>query len=97
MNPEKLRALQISPEDKRRPQRGFWSIVVVVTLALLGTVSFIQPWARDKREIAAGPGPGPVANAAGTAPAPAPAGAGEDAPAAPKAPTSKASAAQTVC
>ena len=62
MNPEQLRALQISPENKRRPQRTFWSIVGMVGVALLGTLSFIQPWARDKREIAAGPGPGQVTN-----------------------------------
>ena len=52
MNTEQLKALQISPEDKRRPQRSFWSIVLVVAAVLLGTVAFIQPWARDKREIA---------------------------------------------
>jgi len=52
MNTDKLRALQISPEEKRRPQRAFWSIVLVVAAVLLGAVAFIQPWARDKRELA---------------------------------------------
>ena len=52
MNIEQLKALRISPEDKRRPQRSFWSILLLVAAVLLGTVVFIQPWARDKREIA---------------------------------------------
>jgi HlyD family secretion protein len=52
MNAEKLRALQISPEAKRRPQRAFWSIVLLVGIILLGTVAFIKPWAKDKRELA---------------------------------------------
>jgi HlyD family secretion protein len=56
MNTEKLRALQISPEAKRRPQRAFWSIILLVAFVLLGTVAFIRPWARDKRELA-GTGP----------------------------------------
>src|ERR1035441_5965138 len=51
MNTEKLRSLQISPEAKRRPQRSFWSIVLVVAAVLAGTVVFIKPWARDKREL----------------------------------------------
>ena len=52
MNTAQLKALQISPEDKRRPQRSFWGILLLVVVVLLGTVAFIQPWARDKREIA---------------------------------------------
>jgi HlyD family secretion protein len=52
MNREQLRALQISPDEKRRPQRAFWSIIVVVALVLFGTIAFIKPWAKDKREIA---------------------------------------------
>ncbi|HXI70676.1 MAG TPA: efflux RND transporter periplasmic adaptor subunit [Verrucomicrobiae bacterium] len=51
MNTEKLKDLQINPADKRRPQRAFWSIVIVVVVVLLATVSFIKPWAKDKREI----------------------------------------------
>jgi HlyD family secretion protein len=52
VNTEKLRALQISPEEKRRPQRAFWSIILLVVIVLLGTVAFIKPWARDNRELA---------------------------------------------
>ncbi len=52
MNTEKLRALQISPEEKRRPQRAFWSIILLVAVILLGTVAFIKPWAKDQRELA---------------------------------------------
>jgi HlyD family secretion protein len=51
MNVEKLRALQMRPDAKRRPQGAFWSIVLVVVAVLLGTVAFIKPWARDKREL----------------------------------------------
>jgi HlyD family secretion protein len=52
MNTEKLKGLQINPEEKRRPQRAFWSIVIVVVAVLLATVVFIKPWAKDKRELA---------------------------------------------
>ena len=34
MNLEKLKGLQIRPEQKRRPQRVFWSIVLVVAAVL---------------------------------------------------------------
>jgi RND family efflux transporter MFP subunit len=51
MNTEQLRSLRISPEAKRRPQRAFWSILLVVAVVVLGTVALIQPWARDKREL----------------------------------------------
>jgi HlyD family secretion protein len=59
MNTDKLRALQISPEAKRRPQRAFWSIILLVAVALMGTVAFIKPWAKDNRELA---GAGPAAD-----------------------------------
>jgi HlyD family secretion protein len=52
MNTEKLKDLQINPAEKRRPQRAFWSIVIVVALVLLATVAFIKPWAKDNRELA---------------------------------------------
>jgi HlyD family secretion protein len=52
MNTDKLKALQIAPEAKSRPQGAVWIIVIVVLLVLLGAVAFIQPWAKDKREIA---------------------------------------------
>ena len=53
MNTEKLKGLQINPEVKHRPQRAFWSIMIVVAAVLLATIIFIKPWARDKRELAA--------------------------------------------
>ena len=62
MNAEKLNALHISPEAKRRPQGAFVAIIVVVLCVLLGTVAVIRPWAKDKREIASA---GPAAEAAG--------------------------------
>ncbi len=51
MNTEKLKDLQIKPDEKRRPQRAFWSIVIVVVVVLLATIAFIKPWAKDKREL----------------------------------------------
>jgi RND family efflux transporter MFP subunit len=59
MNTEKLKALQISPDAKRRPERAFWSILTVVVLVLLGTVASIKPWAKDNREL---PGTGSSAD-----------------------------------
>ena len=61
MNTEKLKSLQINPAEKSRPQRAFWSIVIVVAAVLLGTIVFIKPWARDKRELA-GSGPEVASN-----------------------------------
>ncbi len=52
MNIEKLKTLQINPEEKRRSEGTVWRIVLVVVAALLGAVAFIKPWARDSREIA---------------------------------------------
>jgi HlyD family secretion protein len=54
VNTDQLKALQISPETKRRPQRPFWTILVVVAAVLLGTAAIIKPWARDKRSLASG-------------------------------------------
>lgn len=51
MNAEKLKGLQISPGEKRRPQGAFWGIVLVVLAIVLGTVWFIKPWAKDRREL----------------------------------------------
>jgi len=51
MNIEKLRSLQIGAEEKRRPKRAFWSIILVVTGILLGSVLFIKPWEKDQREL----------------------------------------------
>ena len=52
MNTEKLKGLQIAPEEKSRPQGAVWSIVIVVLIVLLAAVAFIKPWAKDNREIA---------------------------------------------
>ena len=52
MNTEKLKGLQINPAEKSRPQRAFWSIVIVVAAVLLATIVFIKPWAKDQRELA---------------------------------------------
>lgn len=55
MNAEKLKALRISAEAKRRPQTAFRGIIVLVAILLLGTIAFIKPWARDKRELTDAP------------------------------------------
>ena len=43
MNTEKLKGLQISPAEKSRPQRAFWSIVIVVAAVLLVLMLFVFP------------------------------------------------------
>ena len=52
MNSEKLKDLQIAPEEKSRPQGAVWSIVIVVVIVLLAAVAFFKPWAKDNRELA---------------------------------------------
>jgi HlyD family secretion protein len=89
MNPEQLRALQISAQEKRRPQGAFWGIMLLIAAVLLGTLAFVQPWARDKREIA---GLVPAATDHATNAANAAAGPAADPPANATAPTASAPA-----
>ena len=71
MNTEKLKALQIAPEEKSRPQGAVWSIVIIVLLVLIGAVAFMKPWAKDNRQIADGSAAagGSISTNAATAPA----------------------------
>ena len=51
MNADKLRSLQIRPEEKKRPQRPLWVILILVALAVAAAVYFAWPRASDQRRI----------------------------------------------
>jgi len=78
MNPDQLKGLHIAPQQKQRPQKTFWSIVITVIAAVLLALLFARPWARDSRAVATVEATvKPAAtNLALTAAAPAPAAAG---------------------
>jgi HlyD family secretion protein len=54
MDAEKLRALQIAPEVKNRPQRPLWLILGAVVLLTATAFFFAWPRAADKKRIFAG-------------------------------------------
>ncbi len=47
MSADRLKDLQIQPDQKRRRQRPFWIIVIVVLAALIAAIFFAQPWSRE--------------------------------------------------
>ena len=49
MNADKLKDLQINPEQKQRSQRPFWIIVIVVLGFALGALFVAQPWNPEKQ------------------------------------------------
>ena len=49
MSVEKLRDLQIQPEQKQRRQRPFWIIVVVVLAVVVVAIYFARPWSPEKQ------------------------------------------------
>ena len=49
MNADKLKDLQIHPEQKRRRQRPFWVIVLVVLAVVVAAVFFARPWSPEKQ------------------------------------------------
>lgn len=51
MNAEKLKSLQIEPEQKRRTQSTVWIIVVTVILVLLVAFVVASPWKKDRRAL----------------------------------------------
>jgi HlyD family secretion protein len=51
MNPDKLKQLEIGPEQKRRPRGTIWLILFVVLLVTGGAVYFAWPKAGDKERI----------------------------------------------
>ena len=73
MNSDKLKDLQIAPQQKRRTQKTFWSIVVTVSAVLLLALLFARPWAKDSRAAAKAEPAGKTVstNNSGTTPAPA--------------------------
>ena len=51
MNPDKLKQLEIGPDQKRRPRGTIWLILFVVLLVTAGAVYFAWPKAGDKERI----------------------------------------------
>lgn len=78
MNSDKLKDLKIEPQQKRRTQKTFWSIVTTVIAVVLIALLFARPWAKDSRAETkvepAGKTVSTNATAAATAPAATPAG-----------------------
>lgn len=54
MSAEKLKDLQIPPEQKRRSQRPFWLILLAVAVVTLTAAYLARPWAKDERRAAGG-------------------------------------------
>jgi HlyD family secretion protein len=52
MNTDKLKDLQIQPQQRQRTQKTFWSIVVTVIVVALAALFFARPWAKDSRATA---------------------------------------------
>ncbi len=50
MNTDKLKGLQIEPQQKQRTQKTLWIIVVTVVVVLLLALLVAQPWAKDSRD-----------------------------------------------
>lgn len=53
MNPDKLRKLQIAPDQKKRPQRSLWVIFLGVILVTAVAIYFAWPRAGDARRVKA--------------------------------------------
>ena len=54
MDPEKLKALQIAPEAKERPQRSLWIIFLIVALVTAFGIYFAWPRKDDDRRLLPG-------------------------------------------
>jgi len=50
MNTDKLSGLKIEPQQKRRTQKTFWSIIITVLVVMLLALLIAQPWAKDSRD-----------------------------------------------
>lgn len=50
MNTDKLKGLQIEPQQKQRTQKTLWTIGIVVVVVLLLALFAAQPWAKDSRD-----------------------------------------------
>ncbi len=51
MNPDKLKELQIAPEQKRRPRGALWLIAIAVFLVTAAAIYFAWPSSKDKERI----------------------------------------------
>src|SRR5690348_7194770 len=60
MSVEKLKELQIHPEQKQRRQRPFWVIVVLVLAVVLAALFFAKPWSAEKVRRMKGAGEQPT-------------------------------------
>jgi len=56
MSADKLKDLQIQPEQKQRRQRPFWVIVIVVLAVVLIALFFARPWSPEKQRRMKGAG-----------------------------------------
>lgn len=56
MSADRLKDLQIQPEQKQRPQRPFWIIVLVVLAAVVVALLFARPWSPEKQRRMANAG-----------------------------------------
>ena len=56
MSADRLKDLQIQPEQKQRPQRPFWIIVLLVLAALIAALLFARPWSTEKQRRMASAG-----------------------------------------
>ena len=50
MNTDKLSGLKIEPQQKRRTQNTFWSIIITVLVVMMLALLIAQPWAKDSRD-----------------------------------------------
>ena len=51
MNPERLKDLQIAPDQKRRPAASMWIIGLLVAAITLGAVFYALPRAKDRQRV----------------------------------------------
>ena len=70
MNTDKLKGLQIEPQQKQRTQKSFWTIVITVVVVVLVALLLARPWAKDSRAAATAGADGKTVVASNAVPAP---------------------------